>query len=317
MLANASTKINKTRASMQVGYQHEALPYRGQDEFISSCVDLARLGSAGDERMIFLAGAAKLAAVRDTLGADASDITFVDTDEHGRNPSRITTLLDNFRLGANGRRMLGVSEQVLAGQRPAALQEAQFAESLLNTNGMQAWPLSLVCLYDCASLDDETVTEMRRSHPGVRGEQGNGDYDPSRAQDLFAQPLPAAPDDAAERDVRTNQLAEARADVRQHGALAGLAGERVEDLVLAVNEIVTNSVRYGGGGCRLAIWADTDSIVCEVRDEGVIHDPMVGRLAPSPTSSTGRGLWLANHLCDLVQIRSSQAGTTVRLHLDR
>ncbi|HYJ77750.1 MAG TPA: sensor histidine kinase, partial [Actinomycetes bacterium] len=28
----------------------------------------------------------------------------------------------------------------------------------------------------------------------------------------------------------------------------------------------------------------------------------------------GRGLWLANQLCNLVQIRSGAAGTTVRLH---
>ena len=28
----------------------------------------------------------------------------------------------------------------------------------------------------------------------------------------------------------------------------------------------------------------------------------------------GRGLWIANQLCDLVQVRSGAAGTTVRLH---
>ena len=31
--------------------------------------------------------------------------------------------------------------------------------------------------------------------------------------------------------------------------------------------------------------------------------------------ATGRGLWLANQLCNLVQIRSSPEGTTVRLHM--
>jgi len=31
----------------------------------------------------------------------------------------------------------------------------------------------------------------------------------------------------------------------------------------------------------------------------------------------GRGLWLVNNLCDLVQIRSSASGTVVRLHLQR
>ena len=30
-----------------------------------------------------------------------------------------------------------------------------------------------------------------------------------------------------------------------------------------------------------------------------------------------RGLWLANQLCDLVQIRTLPAGTVVRLHMNR
>ncbi len=29
----------------------------------------------------------------------------------------------------------------------------------------------------------------------------------------------------------------------------------------------------------------------------------------------GRGLWLANRLCDLVQVRSGEQGTVVRLHV--
>ena len=37
-----------------------------------------------------------------------------------------------------------------------------------------------------------------------------------------------------------------------------------------------------------------------------------GRMAPTPAA---RGLWLANRLCDLVQVRSGEQGTVVRLHV--
>jgi anti-sigma regulatory factor (Ser/Thr protein kinase) len=39
-------------------------------------------------------------------------------------------------------------------------------------------------------------------------------------------------------------------------------------------------------------------------------------LAPlsHPFLTVGRGLWIANQLCDLVQIRSSAAGSVVRMH---
>ena len=54
--------------------------------------------------------------------------------------------------------------------------------------------------------------------------------------------------------------------------------------------------------------------MCEVSDSGVVTDPMTGRLAPDTDELDGRGLWMVNQLCDLVQLRSSSAGTTVRVH---
>ncbi len=54
-------------------------------------------------------------------------------------------------------------------------------------------------------------------------------------------------------------------------------------------------------------------LVCEVRDRGRLIDPLVGRTKPPDSSEGGRGVWLANHLCDLVQIQSNDQGTTIRL----
>ena len=45
-----------------------------------------------------------------------------------------------------------------------------------------------------------------------------------------------------------------------------------------------------------------------------IDDPLVGRRTPGPEDERGRGLWLANALADLVQVRSGPDGTTVRVH---
>jgi anti-sigma regulatory factor (Ser/Thr protein kinase) len=36
-------------------------------------------------------------------------------------------------------------------------------------------------------------------------------------------------------------------------------------------------------------------------------------LTPAPDREGGRGLYLVNQLCDLVQVRSSDQGTTVRV----
>ena len=102
--------------------------------------------------------------------------------------------------------------------------------------------------------------------------------------------------------------------IRGRAAAVGLRPDRTGDLVAAVAEVATNSIRHGGGGGTLRIWRHEDALICEVTDPGHITDPLVGRRTPSPATETGRGLWLANQLCDLIQVRSSPVGTTIRLH---
>jgi hypothetical protein len=58
-------------------------------------------------------------------------------------------------------------------------------------------------------------------------------------------------------------------------------------------------------------------MVCEIRDKGRFHKPLVDRERPLRSIAAPRGLWLANQLCDLVQIRSLPEGTVVRLHKRR
>ena len=83
----------------------------------------------------------------------------------------------------------------------------------------------------------------------------------------------------------------------------------------SVHEVVSNSIRHGGGAGTLHLWRDDDALVCEVRDGGRIDDPLVGRERPEFGRAGGRGLWLANQLCDLVQVRSFSDGSVVRLHV--
>ena len=98
---------------------------------------------------------------------------------------------------------------------------------------------------------------------------------------------------------------------------AVLDARRAADFVLAVDEVATNSLRHGGGSGTLRLWDDDRALVCDVRDRGYITDPMVGRVRPTREQVGGRGLWIANQLCDLVQLRSGNNGTTVRLHMYR
>jgi anti-sigma regulatory factor (Ser/Thr protein kinase) len=94
-----------------------------------------------------------------------------------------------------------------------------------------------------------------------------------------------------------------------------LDDERRERLVLAVNELASNSIRHGGGRGKLLVWRCADTLLCEVRDDGHIADPLAGRRRPMTEEYGGRGLWLVNQLCDLVQVRTSAGGSVVRAHM--
>ncbi len=90
--------------------------------------------------------------------------------------------------------------------------------------------------------------------------------------------------------------------------------EGIDELVLATDELAANSVRHGGGSGTLRYWREGELLLCEVSDAGAIEAPLTGRIRPAPDACNGRGVWLVNQLCDLVQIRSSPAGSAVRVH---
>ena len=81
-----------------------------------------------------------------------------------------------------------------------------------------------------------------------------------------------------------------------------------------MHEVAVNSVEHGGGSGDIRVWEEPGALVVELRDGRHIADPLVGRQLPSWDDAGGRGLWLANQLCDLVQIRSRPTGTVVRIY---
>lgn len=99
-------------------------------------------------------------------------------------------------------------------------------------------------------------------------------------------------------------------------ATAGLRGERLDDFVLAVYELLTNAVRHGGGHGRLWLWRDPASVTCDVTDTGGGFDPAAS-VQPThrPVAATpgGWGLFLADKLTDTIEVTSGPRGTAVRV----
>jgi anti-sigma regulatory factor (Ser/Thr protein kinase) len=263
----------------------------------------------------------KIDLLRRQLGAEAAQVTFADMEDVGTNPARIIPAWTDFVEAHRGRRVRGIGEPVWAGRSPAETVECQRHEELLNVAFGAAVDFSLLCPYDSSTLGADVVAEARRSHPWLRD-----DGRPVRSDDYLgseawaapcSEPLPDPPTSSSLHAFGQGSLEGLRSLVLSEAMRQGLGEKLAGDAVTAVNEVASNSLRHGGGSGVLRMWASGDDFVCEVSDEGVIGTPLVGRVRPRIDAPGGRGLWMVNQLCELVQVRSSSSGTTVRMHLRR
>jgi anti-sigma regulatory factor (Ser/Thr protein kinase) len=300
-------------------FRHEALFYAGDGEFVTAVSSFIREGVHAGEPVLVLVPGPKLEMLRWSLQRDAANIRFEDMTELGRNPGRVISIWQDFAADhRSAPNIRGVGEPVWPGRTADELVECERHEDLLNLAFAGA-PLWLLCPYDTTTLDPSVIAEATRTHRRTADHRLRSANAPLRLRVDIGDPLQGRladpPDDVSYVPFDGDGLGNVRAAVTRLAEQHGLDQEAREGLVLALNEVATNSVRYGGGQGELRAWTTDDSLVCEVRDGGVIADPLVGRFRPNPTADRGFGLWLANHLCDLVQIRSGPKGSIVRLHM--
>jgi anti-sigma regulatory factor (Ser/Thr protein kinase) len=304
-----------------VEFRHEALLYAGIADFLSGTVPFVRGGLEAGEPVLVVESAAKIAMLRAELGRDADLVHFADMAGVGANPARIIPAWRDFVQlhGGAARRLRGIGEPIWKGRGPVELIECQRHESLLNTAFATGDPWWLLCPYDTVALDPAVIDEARRSHPYLTDGSAfrrSHDYrglDASGAP--FDVPLPEPAAHADELAFQAGDLVAVRGLVWSRATGAGLEPSKVADLVLAVNEVATNSLLHGGGKGTLRVWRDVSALTCEIRDLGRFDLPLVDRERPARGAAGPRGLWLANQLCDLVQIRTFATGTAVRLHM--
>ena len=299
------------------GFVHEAFLYRNETEFLNSTSAFIKQGVAEGAPTLVVVDAGKIQLLRSALGADADAVEFADMATVGQNPARIIPAWREFvdRNQPVGGPLRGIGEPIWPGRDPSELVECRHHEALLNVAFADTPSFWLLCPYDADALDPTVVHDAHGTHPFVgttddRGTSpGYGGTDPHQ---LFQEPLSTPPAHAS--TLPFTVLAPVRRFVASEAEISGLDRQAITDVVLAVSELTTNSLRYGGGTGTVTLWRDRDTFVCQVEDQGHILDPLAGRRRPVCTQFDGRGLWIANQLCRLLQIRTSADGTTIRLH---
>jgi anti-sigma regulatory factor (Ser/Thr protein kinase) len=299
-------------------FVHPALFYDGMDQYLTGVGGFVRAAQEAGEPVFVAVPGERLDALRDSLGSEAGGVASADMTQLGRNPGRILSALQDFANSHRGQAVRIVGEPIWAQRTPAEMREATRHEALINTafHGRSA---TILCPYDVAGLPTAVIKDARRTHPtliedGVTG-RSPAYAEPSAVCSDCDIPLPE-PEQAETLTCGKGCLSLVRHFADAWMESLPVQPRRKDDLLIAISEAAANSIAHSGGDGTLRLWTEGDRLVTEVHDGGELPNPMVGRTRPTLDSATGgRGLWIIQQVCDLVEIRTGAGSLTVRMHM--
>jgi anti-sigma regulatory factor (Ser/Thr protein kinase) len=180
-------------------------------------------------------------------------------------------------------------------------------------------PVWAICTYDERTTPTPVLDEVLRTHPHVA--RPGGEHAPNGGYELpaaflaqrsypYIDPLEVDEPLVALTDPSPAEARKAAIAVTR----ARLGADAADNLALAVSEVVTNAHCYGSRPVELRLFAAPDRVVVTVKDRGQgVNDATVGLSLVEADQDGGRGLWMANQLCDHLAIMRTNDGFLVRL----
>jgi anti-sigma regulatory factor (Ser/Thr protein kinase) len=297
---------------------HQACFYESPAQLAGAVAPIVEAGPRRGDVVFAAAKPASLAALRDLLGGvEARTELRVSEDWCPRPWERMAEMRQVLGSLSDGAMLYAFGEPLWWGS-DAAVREWARCESIINLAFAGA-PMVFVCLYDERELPDEILAHGRRTHP-ERLANGSpcpcGEYvPPAELVPALVAPPGEAPVGIRELGLEGGQHSFRSALTRAAGD-EGLPPERIEQLVVAANEVATNALVHGRAPRSARCWTTEGEFVCEIADSGPgFTDPLAGWLLPNWPSEGGWGLAIARQLCDAVEIAPDGEGTRVTLHV--
>jgi anti-sigma regulatory factor (Ser/Thr protein kinase) len=322
-LSHVQPTESQSGNDLSAGFRHDAVVYRGDAGFLASVLPFVSDAVRRGEPVLVATLRPRADALRVEFGDRAAGVEFLDMQVAGANPARIIPVWSDFvaRHSGSGKPLNGVGEPIWADRTADEVSECQRHEVLLNLAFASSASFALICPYDADALPRDVLAAAYESHPHVvlDGRRRASDAYPGieGIEVCDRRPLSAPPAEHEAREFADGEVAELRHDVQRWAVEQGVSERKAADLAVAVHEAAVNSILHGGGRGVLRTWTTMHAATCEIADAGRIRDPLAGRSLAPPFAAGGRGLWLINHLCDLVQIRETTAGTVVRMQQQR
>jgi anti-sigma regulatory factor (Ser/Thr protein kinase) len=297
--------------------RHDAFLYDRDEVFVAQMGAHLTVGLHAGAHAVAVTTPHNLGLLRESLGADAGNVTYIDRDEWYQHPARVIAGFDRV-----------VRDAEAAGAPSVyAIGEIRFGSTAREWDRWTAYEatidrafadtrLEVVCPYDERVLPAAVLERARATHEHVitdarRPSTAYADAATIvRAHTPPSEPLP--------------QLRMMPAPVDTHGlrvllatemAAAGVSDATARDMLLAASEVFTNARQHGGGATSVSVGRVGMHFVCEIADAGAgLDDPLAGYLPPRPAQPSGAGLWVARQATSAIELlHSDGGGLTVRL----
>jgi anti-sigma regulatory factor (Ser/Thr protein kinase) len=306
-------------------FRHLAVVHHGAEDLLDTLAPLLREAVARDDLVWAAVDEATRDAIERRLGTASFRFVFGEPGQPYSYSGQTTAARRADRLRdmiGHGRAALILSDSATVGGTASAAADSWSVVDASCNLALTGLPVTLICLCDAGRSSDDAERFLYWNHPELLVgaiTSPNPRYR-APAEVLASTPAPPAPalgPPTAEQPFAngTATLRGIRAWTKRHGFEAGLDPERVEGLVLAVCELVSNSLEHGAGHGTLSWWIRPGRVVAQIHDPGHMGAITPGLRRPDARSVRGRGVWLARQLCDVLHLWTAVDGTHARLEV--
>jgi anti-sigma regulatory factor (Ser/Thr protein kinase) len=296
--------------------RHNALVYESHDEYLAHAVPFLKEGIEAGEGAIVAHTRPGLAMMREALGADAAQVTFVDVSSVYTRPARTLAAYHNVYV-----------EQLQKTSTARAVADVQFgpdpAEWNLWTSYEAVFNLSfghlpswVICSYNANGTPDPIIEGVWQTHREVIADGSWNASDHYEDPDRLLRRITPVPEPLSElRSIPFGRdVVEFRERLAREMVAEKVSDAKALDMLLAAGEIAANALEHGGGVEEVRVGRAEGRFVCEIVDRGSgFDDPAAGYLAPR--RGVGAGLWVARQLTWRIEFFRAQAGFTARIWL--
>jgi anti-sigma regulatory factor (Ser/Thr protein kinase) len=325
-------RLPATSGFPQPGFRHSALIVECGQSVRKVLVPAVRQSLEEDGEVFVAVSAATADGLRAELGAVADTLEWGDTAGLYQRMGFAYEGFRRFLAAAHdaGRRVHVFAEPDLGPVTGNAAADdrvsAYLAYEAMCNETYAAYGCPVNCLWDARRYPAPVIETVRAVHDHeLRADGGQPSAGYVGPRDFLADRdrRPLAPPDAVDWELAlkaVDDLPTLRGQLRDWARARGFDPAATSDVILAVNEIVTNGLTHGAPPVTVRAWShrDThhdDTLIVQVDDRGGKPLPSLGGYQPpDEKQDRTRGLWLARQLADVVRTYTADGTTAVRLH---